>query len=90
MHIDQFIHGEMHVLYRVLPALITPPLCLCVQAAGAEGAASPPEGGAEGPAAAQQQAAGAEGADLPTLRAGDHCESHTPPLPSADPGAGMP
>lgn len=37
------------------------------QAAGAERAAPPAERGAEGPAAAEQQAAAAERADLPTL-----------------------
>lgn len=44
------------------------------QAPGAEGAASPAEGRAEGPAAAQQQAPAAEGTDLPPLRTRDHGE----------------
>ena len=37
------------------------------QAAGAERASPPAERGAEGPAAAEQQAAAAERADLPAL-----------------------
>ena len=85
--------SEIHVLDGALPTLTPPPphpspSVSLFQAAGAEGAAFPPEGGAKGPAAAQQQAAGPEGADLPTLRAGDHRESPTPPSP--DPGPGRP
>lgn len=50
-----------------------PPVLL--QAPGAEGAPSLAEGGAEVPAAAQQQAPAAERAHLPPLRAGDHSKS---------------
>lgn len=45
------------------------------QAAGVERAAPPAERGAEGSAAAKQQAAAATRADLPALRTGNYSES---------------
>lgn len=45
------------------------------QAAGVERVAPPAERGAKGPAAAEQQAAAAERADLPALWTGNNCES---------------
>lgn len=54
-------------LFSLPPPSYLAPLPPPLQAPGAEGAASPAEGGAEGTAAAQQQAAAAKRTDLPPL-----------------------